>query len=116
MLKQDILKISDNALQEDRQETIINDNVKIIHHVEFDNNWLWTTDGLITGVGSSILIYSILLNKNQVVKGYMFKRNNPYDGQIPSIKDYTSLFTLALPNRYIKRRVRKDIKEYADNL
>ncbi len=46
----------------------------------------------------------------------MFKRNNPYDGQIPSIKDYTSLFTLALPNRYIKRRVRKDIKEYADNL
>ncbi len=28
MLKQDILKISDNALQEDRQETIINEQCK----------------------------------------------------------------------------------------
>lgn len=114
MLKKDVLKICIDALNEDRNMTIINDRTKILHRVEIDNDWLWDSDSFIRGSkDSGLLIYSVLLHDDKYVKGFVFRRNNPFDEQ----KDkYVGYGNFLIPGKHVKKRVREDIKEYAKNL
>ena len=111
MLKEDIYKISSDAFNEGRSETIINDDIKLIHKNELDNDWRIGDDGFICCGKTNLMLYSALFEKDKFVRGFIFIREKPDD----PIK-YKSLYPFLSPNKLVKGRVKKAISNYANNL
>ena len=111
MLKGDVYKICSDAFNEGRTETIINDDVKLTHKTELDNDWHFGDDGLISCGQTNLMLYSALFEKDKFVRGFIFIRETPDD----PVK-YKSLYPFLAPNKLVKGRVKRAISNYADNL
>lgn len=111
MLKEDVYKISSDAFRDSRTETIINDDIKLVHKNELNNDWRIGGDGFICCGKTNLMLYSALFEKDKFVKGFMFIRKNPEDPI-----EFRSFPTFLAPNKLVKRRVKRAISNYADNL